>query len=376
MIAIVITAYNRAEPLATLLNNLLTIRTSGDIIPLVISIDNNGTPEVNRIATDFNWPYGEKEVIIHKEKKGLVKHFIWTGDQTEKYENVIFLEDDLFVSPEMYRYTKKVIQFYKEDEKVAAASLYNPILFEATGTRFYQIEDGFDAYFLQQPYWGHVWIKEKWRLFRKYLESYIVKSAILPPYIASWDKSFKKIFIQYLIETDKTVVTPRLSLVTNNGVAGLHSDSPMYQYQSPLMLGDKDYLFPKYEQSGSVYDAFFELDSKIIKRANKLLSEYDFEVDINGIKKQYNKKYVLTTRNSSNPILEYTSLMKPTELGCLLNNKGEGLCLSKVEDVIYDNKFEKRRRYKDIAKNYYVGFYASCYVAKDLLSMIFRRISH
>lgn len=374
MIAIVITAYNRAEPLSVLLNNLLNIKTDDDFIPLVISIDNNGTPEVNRVAELFEWPFGSKEVIVHKQKKGLVNHFIWTGDQTEKYENVIFLEDDLFVSPELYRYTKQMINFYKEDEKVAAASLYNPILFEATGTRFYQIEDGYDSYFLQQPYWGHIWIKEKWRMFRKYLDSYELKPELLPPYIAKWDKSFKKIFIQFLIETNKTVVTPRVSLVTNNGVAGLHSDGPMYQYQSPMIICEKEFKFPRYEQSSAIYDAFFELDETIFKKFNEELSHYDFDVDLNGIRTNYKRDYVLTTRRSNKPIYQFSSLMKPSELGILLSNQGQGVCLCRVADVIYEKEYEKKRRFLDISKNYYIGFYASLYIARDLFSMVFRRM--
>lgn len=376
MIAILITAYNRAEPLSTLLNSLLAINTDGDIIPLIISIDNNGTPDVNRIAESFIWPYGPKEVIVHREKKGLVNHFIWTGDQTEKYDNIIFLEDDLFVSPEVYRYTKRMISFYKDDTIVAAASLYNPILFEATGTRFYQIEDGYDSYFLQQPYWGHVWMKEKWRLFKDYLETYTVKPELLPPYIVKWDKSFKKIFIQFLIETNKTVVTPRLSLVTNNGVAGLHSDSPMFQYQSPLIICDKEYRFPKYELSRAVYDAFFELNESIFKKSNDDLLHYSFEVDINGLRTHYTKDYVLTTRKSRKPIYQFTSLMKPSELGCLMHNSGQGICLSRAEDVVFEKKYDNQRRYIDISKNYYVGFYASWLITRDFFSMVLRRILH
>lgn len=375
MIAILITAYNRAEPLSTLLNSLLAINTDGDIIPLIISIDNNGTPDVNRIAESFVWPYGPKEVIVHREKKGLVNHFIWTGDQTERFENVIFLEDDLFVSPEMYHYTKQLIDFYKDKDEVAAASLYNPILMEATGTRFYQIEDGYDAYFFQQPYWGHVWFRDKWRKFKDYLNVYKINPDIIPHYIASWEKSFKKIFVQFLVETGRTVVTPRVSLVTNNGVPGLHS-SAMFQYQSPLFLGGKNYSFPELEKSRAKYDSFFELEPYIVKTYNDILKEYDFEMDVNGIRTKYTKEYVLTTRMSKAPICQFSSLMKPTELGCILNNKGLGLCLSRSSDVVFDKKYEKQRRYKDISKNYYIGYFASVQIAKDLLKMIFNRIVH
>ena len=58
---------------------------------------------VNKIANDFNWRLGEKKVIIHTQKLGLRNHFIWVGDQTERFKNVIFLEDDLIVSPELLR---------------------------------------------------------------------------------------------------------------------------------------------------------------------------------------------------------------------------------------------------------------------------------
>lgn len=66
---IVITAYNRAVPLKHLLETLNAIKTEIDNIPLIISIDNKGTEEVNKIANDFNWIHGQKKVIIHQEKK-------------------------------------------------------------------------------------------------------------------------------------------------------------------------------------------------------------------------------------------------------------------------------------------------------------------
>ena len=79
-LAIVVVAYNRDKALAKLLNSLKRIETNINV-PLVISIDGGGTEAVNKIANDFEWQYGEKKVIIH-EKLGLVKHFIWAGDQT------------------------------------------------------------------------------------------------------------------------------------------------------------------------------------------------------------------------------------------------------------------------------------------------------
>ena len=105
-IAIVVVGYNRPKALEDLFLSLSKIETEREV-PLIISIDNKGTEAVNRLAEQYEWAHGPKEVIIHQQKKGLVKHFIWTGDQTEKYDVVIFLEDDLLVSPQIVNYQEK-----------------------------------------------------------------------------------------------------------------------------------------------------------------------------------------------------------------------------------------------------------------------------
>lgn len=372
-IAIVITGYNRADSMSNLLNNLLKIKTD-ILIPLIISIDNGGTPELNNIVEEYQWPFGEKRVVIHKERLGLVNHFIWAGDQTEEFEHVIFLEDDLLVSPEIIHFSLKLIEFYEDIDDVAAASLYNPVLVEATGTKFYQLQDEFDVYFLQQPYWGNIWFKNKWKQFKKYLETYEVKPDLIPANVASWDRSFKKKYIQFLVETGKTVVTPRVSLVTNNGVEGIHGGA-MYSYQSTLQLGTKEYKFATPKQSKSSYDCYEEIEPHILKLYNNNLLPYDFEVDLLGTKNKYIKPYVLTIHKSKRPIMQFSSLMKPTELAIILNSKGNGeVYLTKSEDVIKKKSFYKTRRYLDIKKNYYIGFFASYHISLDLLKMIFRRI--
>lgn len=368
-LAIVITGYNRTESMKNLLNNLLGVKTNIDL-PLVISIDNAGTPELNKIVNEFEWPYGDKRVVIHPEKLGLVKHFIWAGDQTEEFEHVLFLEDDLLVSPEVIDYSLQMIEFYENVDEVAAASLYNPVLIEATGTKFYQLQDEYDAYFLQQPYWGNIWFKNKWREFKEYLKTYEVKPELIPNNVAAWNRSFKKKYIQFLVETHRTVVTPKISVVTNNGNAGIHGGD-LYAYQSCLQLENKTYRFPKIGESKAVYDCFEEIDPNILKAYNLKLQKYDFAVDLLGTKSIFNTPYVLTSRKSKKPILHFSSLMKPTELSVVLNSEGDkGIVLSHVDDLVFEKSFERQRRYKDIKKNYIVGVWASLYIAKSLIKRL------
>ncbi len=366
---IVVIGYNRADSMNNLLTNLLNIRTKIEI-PLEISIDNGGTPDLNKVVNDFKWPFGKKTVTIHQVKLGLVNHFFWAGDQTERFEHVLFLEDDLLVSPEVINYSLQLIDFYENDDKVAAASLYNPVLIESTGTKFYQLQDEYDAYFLQQPYWGNIWFRNKWREFKKYLKTYETKPELIPNNVAGWDRSFKKIYIQFLVETHRTVVTPRVSVVTNNGVAGIHG-SEMFAYQASLQLESKRYRFPTVDQSKSRYDCFEEIENVILTWYNEELAQYDFCVDLLGTRTSYDKPYVLTTRKSTKPILEYSSLMKPTELAVVLKVIGNRkVVLTKKEDIIKEKNYERIRRYYDILKNYYVGVWASLYLTKDLIKRI------
>lgn len=355
-ICIVIVGYNRPAALRQLLSSLDKVRTTREV-PLIISIDNKGTDEVNRIAESYEWKKGPKEVIIHQQKKGLVKHFIWTGDLTEKYDVVIFLEDDLIASPEIVNYVEQVSNFYWDDGRIAGASLYNPHINEITGGRFYQLEDGYDNYFLQQPYWGHVWLKKPWAEFQEYLKTYKTNKEILPAGIAEWgDGSFKRIFIQFLIEKNKFIVTPKTSLVTNNGVPGVHSGDRECYFQSPIMLEPKNYSFSKFDESRSVYDASYEIMSYILKGYNNELEGYDFEVDVNGSKVNYKSEYVLTTKQARTALKAYSSLMKPIEQSVIFNESGnKGLTLCKAKDIVESNIFYNKRRFNDIQKNYPVG---------------------
>lgn len=377
-LAIIVTAYNRPDALKILLSSLSNLRNCENV-PLIISIDNHGTDEVNRIANEFVWPFGEKEIIIHQEKKGLVKHFIWVGDQTERFEHVIFLEDDLRVSPELINFSRQLIEFYENDSDVAAASLYNPPICEATGCQFYQIQDGYDVYFFQQPYWGNIWFRKKWREFDSYLKEYKENKSILPDGIAGWERSFKKIYIQFLIEKNKYVVTPRVSLLTNMGYAGEHSpEDGNYLYRRDIMLGSRKYSFCICKNSMAKYDAFMEIIPDSIKRYNISLKNYDFDVDTKGLRTNYKSPYVLTTRDSRNAILTFSTNMKPIELSVFLEDKGNGeLKLCKVSDILDKSKKHSGLLLcQDIQKHYGMGIHTVVYFLKKSFKRFMKRFYH
>jgi hypothetical protein len=327
-LTIIVTGCNRSHALKSLFESMLKLYVKPSMeIPLIISIDNEGTEDVNRVVHEYNWPFGPKEVIIHREKKGLVKHFLWVGEQTLKYEYVLFLEDDFIVSPDMVNYALQVIAFYKDDNRIAGASLYNA-QYTIKGLRFYQVEDGYDNYFFQHPYWGNVWFKNKWIEFQEYLKTYMEKKELLPLNIALWTESFKKIYIQYLIESGKTMVTPRISLVSNNGIAGLH-DNDTIKLQAPLIATvNNKYRFSSYDQSLAKYDVFEEIYVDILKKMNPTLELFDFEIDTKCSKQKYTKPYVITyCFGSEHSVVAYSIAMKPIEIAIGLDIKGDKIGL-------------------------------------------------
>ena len=375
--AIVIVAYNRPKCLNHLLRSLAKIRTEKNI-SLIISLEYQSDQKVKDLAKQFSWEFGEKILHEHKVSKGLVEHFIWVGQQTQRFNNVIFLEDDLLVSPVFLGFCEQLINFYRDDPKVAAASLYNPIINQLTGTRFYQIKDANDVYFLQQPYWGNIWFDRKWQLFSEYLTTYEEKKELLPENVANWTESFKKIYIQFLIEKGLFVVTPRNSLVTNQCATGLHSSGRGGYFHTPFETELFKYKLKKFDDSQIYYDAFLEINQSFLISANQKLSGYDFEVDLNGTKKIYRKSYVLTTKPVSVRILEFSDLMKPLESSVILDIRDQGgISLCQRDAVDEERIYYWRRRFKDISNNYYVGTFAAIFIVVDTLmacsQYLFRR---
>ena len=102
-ITIVVVGYNRADAMERVLHSLSRAQYDYTDIRLVVSIDHSGNEEVVHTAEAFEWKYGEKEVIYRPERLGLRKHIISCGDMTEKYDTVMILEDDIYVSPAQIR---------------------------------------------------------------------------------------------------------------------------------------------------------------------------------------------------------------------------------------------------------------------------------
>lgn len=347
---IVVVTYNRPNSLKRLLNSLQNAEYEFNDVTLIISIDHQDSDnhnEVVRLANEFDWVYGEKKIIEHKKKLGLKAHVLCCGDLVNKFNSIIMLEDDLFVSPSFYTYTAEALSFYGDDKNIGGISLYNHKRNFLNNLPFELIPDSNDVYFLQIACsWGQAWTKNQWIGFRQWLvkkDGAKVLSDKVPKYVRNWpNSSWLKLYINYLVVHDMYFVYPNKSLSTNFGDSGTHNTIKNVEYQVPLFYGDKmDFI--ALEESINVYDVYFEILPSILKILKPELKNFDFSVDLYGLKEldYIVSDYLLSSKNIQSEFNEkYISY--GLELKPIINN---------IVNNIHGGVFNFHRKEKFNVKN-------------------------
>jgi len=339
-VPIVIAAYNRDLSLQRLLNS---VAAAFYLCPvkLIISVDGGGTGRVIDIAKEFDWQYGEKEVIHHPVNLGLRRHILSCGELAKDYDGIILLEDDLFVSPEFYKYALAAADFYRQCTDICGISLYSCCFNETAWLPFFPLVDGSDTFFMQLPCsWGQLWLREQWMEFSKWYfmtETNISDSDIDLPYnICSWpETSWKKYFAKYMVEYDKYFVYPYNSYSTNFADSGQnHKGTDLYQV--PLVRShSSEYYFVQFSDSLVKYDMYCELLPECLKLMSSALVNYDFEVDIHGAKHlaHIQKPWILTTKKCISYEKSYARKLIPPELNVVNSIVGDEIHLAGIAQV-------------------------------------------
>jgi hypothetical protein len=363
-IPIIVVGYNRPGPLKRLLGSLLKASYPGKV-ELIISVDGSGeagkrgsgeagkqgsgeavkqggVEEVRRVASEFSWPFGEKKLIFHKTNLGLREHVLSCGDLSKDYDGVIVLEDDLYVSPAFYEYTLQAFDFYKDDPKIAGISLYAHAYNETSQFPFRQLADDSDVFFFQYASsWGQFWSREGWKAFRDWYDAGKTLDR-LPPNIKLWpESSWKKYFISFIIRHDLYFVYPRCSLTTNFADEGTHHRVAEDLFQVPLFIEKKSFQFKSFQDSMAVYDVYGEIIPEKLKKLAPALKEFDFEVDLYGMKSKEDtlRSLFLSSRKCKKPLKTFGREMKPHEMNIIEGIPGDYFSLGKKEDFEEKNYF-------------------------------------
>lgn len=342
--AVVVIAFDRARPLARLLRSLGAAHypprdAAGQGTPLIISIDHSDAAEVVRLAEEFHWPHGEKEIIRHATRLGLREHVLRCGDLALRHGAVIVLEDDLTVAPGFYDYARQALAFYAGDESIAGLSLYNYQLHPFAGVpgcdvRFDPLHDGHDNWFgCFASSWGQCWTAAQWSGFRSWLEERPTHAAFspkLPSCVRNWPaSSWKKLFHQYQVESARYFVFPRVALSTNWGDAGTHLRGDTARFQAPLLCGAMRWRFSRLAESRSIYDAHMEIEPRCLQAVVPALHEFCFDVDLMAVKDApaVTAPFVLTLRAIAPAVRTFGLALHPPELNVIHDVPGDTLKL-------------------------------------------------
>lgn len=352
-LGIVIVGYKNVEGIKRLLTSLNYVDFDGDHdITLIISIDYSEDTAVAEVAEAYEWRYGEKYVIVHSENLGLRKHILSCGNYMEQFDlcAVAVLEDDLYVSPEMYKYMIRAVAFYKNDPKVAGIALYKHETNINAGHPFDDYNDGGDTFFVQYAMsWGQIWMREQWNDFIKWYEAAQWKkidNKRIPKNVRNWNNSWLKYHIMYCIDKNLYFVYPRVALSTNFTDVGVHNKTKITSMQVKLCEKKlSDWQFMRLNETKAVYDAFFESVPVVQKLGLEKL-----EVDLYGVKEyQDDTRYVLTRRFLPNRIIKTWGLdLRPIEANIYRDVSGEDLFLYdlSVSDKRKDSKMRKLRYFE------------------------------
>ena len=342
--AIIVNAYNRPQALARLFDALQRAEYPADVqVPLVVSIDRGGRDDVRQLAEQIDWPFGPKDVILQEQHLGLLQHFFACGHLTSSYESIIYLEDDLTVSPMFYAYASQALAFYQDEDRVAGVSLFGLWFNGYTQQPFVPLADGSDVFFVQTPYTqGLAFTRAQWAGFDAWRRS---PEAALPPTVPlheAWShfdsEDWFPLFAKFVITTNRYFVYPRVSHTTGWGDAGTHFAQTSRFFQVPLQHGKWQYDFNSWADSVAVYDSFFEIQPDRLNRLTDQLRGYEYAVDLYAIKSCANLRteYVLTSRPCRRPIVSFGKTMWPIEMNVVEQVPGAEVFLGRADDVRWD----------------------------------------
>ncbi len=330
-LAVILVGYNRPESLKRLFKSVVNA-SSDESVDLIVSIDKSDSQDiVLNVIDTMQWDKGKVVFRTFPERQGLRRHILACGDLTESYEAVVVLEDDIVVSESFLDYVFSAIKFIDDCDDVAGISLYSPLVNEMSLLPFIPKKNGFDNYYLQSAQsWGQCWTRKMWEGFRCWYDSnseVLIPADDMPSRIYSWpDTSWKKYYMKYLVENNKTFFYSYDSMSTNYSDVGQHNKIITPLFQVPLTHGKSVFKFGTVFESPS-YDVFFE----------RLGLHFDGKpvcLDLYGTKLKSTERYFLTSKKIQAPIVYSFGLTyRPQEDNFLNQTPGSDLYLYNLENI-------------------------------------------
>lgn len=353
-IAIILIGYNRLSGIERLVSSLEKADYGDDYPTLIFSIDKSDSNEVTKYAEQYTCTFAEKRVRTFSENQGLKKHILSCGEFFKEFDELIILEDDMYVSPSFYSFAKACGEKYANDENIAGISLYTHLFAIDAGRPFVPMHCGADVYFMKYAQsWGEVWTKQSWLDFYSWYQqnkSLFDSHPDLPENVCHWSKSsWLKYHIRYCVEKNKYFVYPYTSLATCFADVGVHSRVHSAKLQVPLQYGAKNSFdlidFCRDDNRCVIYDQYFE--SEALRDKNGMVCD----VNLYGRRKNCTSRYMITCRRINYKVIKSWGLdLRPIECNVIYDIPGNDIFLYDME------KTEKGTGSSDCTKEWLYHF--------------------
>ena len=133
---VIVMVFNRPKSLEKVLTSLQTLEMDGDKGIVEIWIDRSKDkqevdPETLEVAKQFKWRHGQSRVNVQKKHVGIYGQWIDTWrPKPDSKEIALFLEDDVDVSPYVYRWLKGAFKTYRAVKNIASVAVFEGAIFK------------------------------------------------------------------------------------------------------------------------------------------------------------------------------------------------------------------------------------------------------
>eukprot|EP00035_Acanthoeca_spectabilis_P039226 m.60300 g.60300 ORF g.60300 m.60300 type:complete len:816 (+) comp9500_c0_seq2:207-2654(+) len=240
----------RLHSLRRLCRSLLAAKIT-ERVSIVFLMEAGQPEEVHDYVYKFSWTHGDKHIVARHSKGGLINAIVESWYPTNDDEWIIFLEDDIEVSPYFLEWLNRARAVCGPDSQCIGVSLYSPMLNELVKPKKSVTKklEG-PAYLAQIPCsWGAAYKPHPWRMFRRWVQfqdrgRY---SGDLDLAMASgWAASWKRYLLELMLVMDWFVLYPFIddghaAYSTNHLEVGEHiktkndSDHRAEHYTFPLL---------------------------------------------------------------------------------------------------------------------------------------------
>lgn len=224
----------------------VSLHTSGSEVEITVIVD--GAPERGlggysniheqnrkcaKLARNFEDHANGRFSQVHEQNRGINGILQDLDELFERYSSLLVIEDDVVLSPIVFRSLDRLNSLINSDVGVACISLFNYRTFSPGGTNFWWKSSRFTC-------WGWYTTAERWRTVRNYdssatapslkkatrlgFNSFIVRDIPSTETIESCEKvSWDLALARQVIDSKMSVLIPNISLSLNAGTqSGVH----------------------------------------------------------------------------------------------------------------------------------------------------------